>query len=137
MTAVRAPAIQEPLRRTLVLVSTIVCFETVLFIVLAPLLPHLAQRFGLSKSVAGILAACYAAGALLGAVPSGGGARIAAKATALGGLLLLGASRVAFGVANGAAVVFAARLAQGIGCALAWTGGLGCSCRRRGSGVAR
>jgi len=115
---------REPLRRTLVLVSAIVCFETVLFTVLAPLLPHLAHRFGLSKSAAGVLVACYAAGALLGAVPSGlVAARIGAKATALSGLLLLGAASVAFAVAPGAVWVFAARLAQGAGCSLAWTGG--------------
>ncbi len=115
---------REPLRRTLVLVSAIVCFETVLFTVLAPLLPHLAHRFGLSKGAAGVLVACYAAGALLGAVPSGlVAARIGAKPTALSGLLLLGAASVAFAFAPGAVWVFAARLAQGAGCSLAWTGG--------------
>ena len=111
-------------RRVLVLVCAIVCFETVLFAFLAPLLPHLADRFGLSKSSAGLLVACYPAGALLGAVPSGFvAARIGAKATALGGLLLLGAASAAFGVAPNAELLFAARLAQGAGCALAWTGG--------------
>jgi MFS family permease len=110
--------------RTLVLVSAIVCFETVLFAFLAPLLPHLADRFGLSKSAAGLLVACYPAGALLGAVPSGlVAARIGAKATALGGLLLLGVASAAFGVAPGIALLFVARIAQGAGCALAWTGG--------------
>jgi MFS family permease len=111
-------------RRTLVLVCAIVCFETVLFAFLAPLLPHLADRFGLSKSAAGLLVACYPAGALLGAVPSGLVAtRIGAKATALGGLLVLGTASAAFGIAPDAALLFAARIAQGAGCALAWTGG--------------
>jgi MFS family permease len=110
--------------RTLVLVSAIVCFETILFAFLAPLLPDLADRFSLSKSSAGLLVACYPAGALLGAVPSGlVAARIGAKATALSGLLLLGAASAAFGVAPNAALLFAARIAQGAGCALAWTGG--------------
>jgi MFS family permease len=116
--------VNEPLRRTLVLVCAIVCFETVLFTVLAPLLPHLAHRFGLSKSAAGALVACYAAGALLAAVPSGiVAARFGAKQTALGGLVLLGAASVVFGVAPDAASVFAARIAQGTGSSLAWTGG--------------
>jgi MFS family permease len=113
-----------PLRRTLVLVSAIVCFETVLFAVLAPLLPHLAHRFGLSKSAAGALVACYAAGAFLAAVPSGLVAgRIGAKRTALSGLVLLGAASVVFGIAPSAAALFAARAAQGAGSSLAWTGG--------------
>lgn len=111
-------------RQTLVLVCAIVCFETVLFAFLAPLLPHLADRFGLSKSSAGALVACYPAGALLGAMPSGlAAAHIGPKATALGGLLLLAAASAAFGLAPDAELLFAARLAQGAGCALAWTGG--------------
>src|SRR5207245_6862476 len=70
------------------------------------------------------LVPCYAAGALLAAVPSGFvAARIGAKQTALIGLVLLGAASVVFGVAPGVASVFAARLAQGAGCSLAWTGG--------------
>jgi predicted MFS family arabinose efflux permease len=115
---------RDPLRRTLVLVSGVICFETVLFSVLAPLLPHLADRFGLSKSAAGVLVASYAAGALLGAVPSGLLAtRIGAKATALCGLLVLGLASIAFGLAPDATTLFLARLAQGVGCSLAWTGG--------------
>jgi MFS family permease len=115
---------REPLRRTLVLVSAIVCFETLLFTVLAPLLPHLADRFGLSKSAAGALVACYAAGAMLAALPSGlVAARLGAKQTALLGLVLLGASSVVFGLAPGVASVFAARVAQGAASSFAWTGG--------------
>jgi MFS family permease len=112
------------LRRTLVLVSAIVCFETILFSILGPLLPHLAHRFGLSKAAAGVLVAMYAAGAFLGAVPSGLiAARVGAKATALGGLVLLGAASALFGLVPGVALLFVARLAQGVGCSLAWTGG--------------
>jgi predicted MFS family arabinose efflux permease len=116
---------RDPLRRTLVLVSAILCFETVMFTVLAPLLPHLAQRFSLSKSGAGVLVACYAAGALLGAIPSGlVAARIGAKGTAMVGLMVLATACIAFGLAPDAATVFGARIAQGVGCSLAWTGGL-------------
>jgi MFS family permease len=123
-TSTRTLTAATPLRRTLVLVSAIVCYETVLFMVLAPLLPHLADKFGLSKAAAGALVASYAAGAFLGAVPSGlVAARIGAKATALSGLLLLGLASVGFALAQDVAAVFAARLAQGVGCSLAWTGG--------------
>jgi MFS family permease len=112
-------------RSTLVLVSALVCFETMLFTVLAPLLPHYSQRFGLSVAEAGFLTAAYAAGALGAAVPSGLLAtRIGVKATALSGLGLLAAASVAFGLAPDVASIFAARVAQGCGCALAWTGGL-------------
>jgi MFS family permease len=128
VTVVRTPdgtlTVAAGLQRTLVLVSAIVCFETVLFSILGPLLPHLAERFALSKTTAGVLVAMYAAGALLGAVPSGIlAARVGARPTALGGLVLLGAASVLFGVVPGAAWLFVARLFQGVGCALAWTGG--------------
>jgi MFS family permease len=128
MTAVRALARTvtggTELRRTLVLVGAIVCFETVLFSILGPLLPHLADRLDLSKTAAGVLVAMYAAGAFLGAVPAAlVAARIGAKATALAGLLLLGGASALFGVVPGAALLFVARLLQGIGCSLAWTGG--------------
>jgi MFS family permease len=108
-----------------VLVSAIVCFETMFFTVLAPLLPRYSQRFGLSVAEAGLLTAAYAAGALVAAAPSGLlVTRIGVKATALSGLTLLSAASVAFGLAPDAASIFAARIAQGCGCALAWTGGL-------------
>jgi MFS family permease len=113
------------MRRTLVLVSAIVCFETVFFTVLAPLLPRFAQRFDLSVAQAGLLTSAYAAGALVAAVPSGLlVTRIGVKATALSGLALLSAASVAFGLAPDTASIFVARITQGCGCALAWTGGL-------------
>jgi MFS family permease len=112
-------------RRTLVLVSAIVCFESLFYTVLAPLLPHYSERFGLSVARAGLLTGAYAAGALLAAIPSGLlVTRIGVKATALGGLALLSLASIAFGLATNAETIFVARVAQGCGCALAWTGGL-------------
>jgi predicted MFS family arabinose efflux permease len=112
-------------RRTLILVCAIVCYETMFFTVLAPLLPRFEERFGLSVAGSGVLTAAYAAGALVGAVPSGLlVTRIGIKATVLSGLVLLATASMAFGLAPDAAFVFIARLAQGCGCALAWTGGL-------------
>jgi MFS family permease len=113
------------LRRTLVIVGGIVCFETVLYSILAPLLPRLADRFDLSKTAAGTLVAMYAAGAFLGSLPSGiAAARFGTKATALGGLVLLAGASVLFAFSPDAVWLFVARLLQGVGCALAWTGGL-------------
>jgi MFS family permease len=112
------------MRRVLVFVSAIVCFESTLYTVLAPLLPRLSEEFGLSKAEAGALVAAYAAGALVAAVPSGLlTARIGVKATAVGGVVLLGAASVAFGLASDASTVFAARFVQGCGSSLAWTAG--------------
>src|SRR5919204_1209175 len=112
------------MRRVLVFVSAIVCFESTLYTVLAPLLPRFSDQFALSKSAAGALVAAYAAGALVGAVPSGLlTTRIGVKATAVGGVVLLGAASIAFGLAPDAAAVFAARFVQGCGSSLAWTGG--------------
>jgi MFS family permease len=115
----------DPMRRTLVLVSAIVCFEAVFFTLLAPLLPRFSQRFDLSVAQAGLLTAAYAAGALVAALPSGLlVTRIGVKATTLSGLTLLSAASVAFGLAPDATAIFVARIAQGCGCSLAWTGGL-------------
>ena len=114
-----------PVRRTLVLVSAVVCYETMFFTLLSPLLPHFTHRFHLSLAGAGALTGAYAAGAFAAALPSGlVVSRIGVKATTLGGLVLLAVASLAFGIAPDVEWVFAARVAQGCGCALAWTGGL-------------
>jgi ACDE family multidrug resistance protein len=119
------PAGPASIRRTLILVSAVVCFESLFFTVLAPLLPAFSQRLHLSVASAGLLSAAYASGALLAAVPSGLlVARLGSKRTTLVGQLVLGVASVGFGVAPDSAAVFGARVAQGCGCALAWTGGL-------------
>ena len=112
-------------RRTLVLVCAVVAYESVFFTVLSPLLPHLADRFDLSVAGAGILSGAYAAGAFAAAIPSGLlVSRIGVKATTLSGLVLLATASLGFAIAADVELVFVARLAQGCGCALAWTGGL-------------
>jgi len=78
----------------------------------------------LSKSAAGGLTASYAAGTLLGALPSGWLAgRVGGKATVLTGLGLLAVSSVAFGFAKDIVLLDAARFVQGIGGACSWAGG--------------
>ena len=54
------------MRRLLLLVSALVLVDTMLYAALTPLLPHYAERFGLSKQGAGALVAAYAIGALVG-----------------------------------------------------------------------
>lgn len=113
------------MRRLLYLVSAIVLLESTFFAVLAPLLPAFADEFGLSKAEAGALSAIYAAGGLAGAIPSGLLAvRIGVRATVVAGLAIIAATSVAFGLAETAWLLYAARFGQGVGSALAWTGGL-------------
>jgi predicted MFS family arabinose efflux permease len=112
-------------RRLLLLVSATVLLESTFFAVLAPLLPHYKEEFGLSASALGALSAVYAAGGLAGAVPSGLLAvRVGVRPTVLGGLAIIVVTSVAFGFADSAWVLYAARFGQGVGSALAWTGGL-------------
>src|SRR6202035_1418634 len=79
----------------------------------------------LAKADAGILAAAYAAGTLVGSIPAGwAAARLGVRAAILGGLGLMIGSSVAFGFAHDIAVLDAARFVQGIGGAGSWAAGL-------------
>src|SRR5918996_111743 len=129
------------MRRLFALVATVVLVDTMFYAAIAPLLPHYVDELGLSKSAAGILSASYAAGTLIGSLPSGWlAARIGVRPTVLTGLALLGSSSLAFAFANNVVVLDAARFAQGIGGACAWSGGLAWLLaatprERRGEGV--
>jgi MFS family permease len=108
-----------------VLASAVGFLEALLFAALAPLLPDLEERLGLSKAGLGMLTSAYAAGAFAGAVPSIWLARrLGVKATVLAGLLLFAFSTVAFVAPDRAALVFAGRIGQGAGSAFAYTGAL-------------
>lgn len=107
------------------LASAVGFFEALLFAALAPLLPDLEERLGLSKAGAGLLTSAYAAGAFAGAVPSIWVARrLGVKATVLAGLILFAVSTAAFTAPDHALLVFTARAGQGIGSAFAYTGAL-------------
>jgi len=111
-------------RRLLFLVSAVVLVDTMFYAAIVPLLPEYRGDLGLSKSAAGGLTASYAAGTLLGALPSGWLAgRVGGKATVLTGLGLLAVSSVAFGFAKDIVLLDAARFVQGIGGACSWAGG--------------
>ena len=113
------------MRRLLILVSAIVFVESVFFSALAPLLPYYEDELGLSKQAAGVLTAIYAAGAIAGAVPGGAlAARFGVKPAVLSGLAVMIVASIAFGFADSVWTLNAARFAQGVGSALAWTGGL-------------
>jgi MFS family permease len=109
--------------RLLLLVCAIVFADTVLYAALTPLLPEFADRFGLSKTGAGLLVAAYPAGALAGGIPGGlTAARFGPRRAVLGGLVVVAAASVAFALAPSAWVLGIARFAQGLGSAFTWAG---------------
>jgi len=113
------------MRRLLILASATVFFDVAFYAAIAPLLPDYVAEFGLSKAEAGILAAAYAVGTLLASLPAGLVAtRVGPRRTVIAGLLLLGFSSLAFGLANGIVLLDLARFAQGVSGALTWAGAL-------------
>src|SRR5690348_12916788 len=113
------------MRRLMVMVSAIVLVDTMFYAAISPLLPYYAHHFHLAKSQAGLLAASYAAGTLLGLIPAGWLAvRLGVRATIVAGLTLMIAASFAFGFARQVAVLDLARFVQGLGGAASWAAGL-------------
>jgi MFS family permease len=113
------------MRRLFALVATVVLVDTMFYAALTPLLPHYVDELGLTKSAAGVLSAAYAAGTLLGTLPSALlTVRFGARRTILFGLTLMSGTSLAFAFTNDIVVLDVARFTQGIGGACAWTGGL-------------
>jgi MFS family permease len=99
--------------------------DTMFFAALTPLLPDYADEFDLSKAGAGVLAAAYPAGALVGGLPSGLAiTRFGARPVAVAGLLIMSVTTIVFGTANSIWLLDGARFVQGIASAAAWTAGL-------------
>ncbi|CAA9463531.1 MAG: Uncharacterized MFS-type transporter [uncultured Solirubrobacteraceae bacterium] len=114
------------MRRLLVFVATVVFVDTVFYSALTPLLPRYSAELDLSKAQAGVLAASYAAGTFIGALPAGVlAARVGVRPTVLTGLALMAVSSVAFAFGTSALVLDVARLLQGVGGAASWAGALG------------
>jgi MFS family permease len=112
-------------RRLLLLVSSIIFVDALLFTALTPLVPGYADEFDLSKAGAGLLVGAYGAGALFGGIPGGlAAARFGPKRAVVGGLLLLSVASFAFAAADGAAALGAARFVQGISSTATWAGAL-------------
>ena len=94
-------------RRLLVLVSSIVFLDAMLFGTLSPLIPGYAEQYDLSKAGAGVLAGAFGAGALLGGIPGGlAAARFGPKSAVVTGLALLAVACVLFAVAGSAENIF-------------------------------
>ena len=99
--------------------------DTLFFAALTPLLPEYADRFDLTKSGAGLLAAAYPIGVLVGGIPSGFlAARLGVKPTAIAALALIAVASITFGYGDSLALLDSARCAQGLGSACAWTAAL-------------
>src|SRR2546423_845413 len=102
------------MRRLVLLVSALVLVDTMLYAALTPLLPHYAERFGLSKQGAGALVAAYAIGALVGGLPGGiAAARLGPRRAVLIGLALMTVAGVAFAFADDPWTLGVARFGQG------------------------
>jgi MFS family permease len=111
--------------RLLVLVSSIIFVDALLFTALTPLVPAYAEEFDLSKTGAGLLVGAYGAGALFGGIPGGlAAARFGPKKAVVGGLLLLSVASFAFATADTPAALGAARFVQGIASTGTWAGAL-------------
>jgi MFS family permease len=112
-------------RPILLLVGAIVLVDTLFFAALTPLLPHYAHELGLGKAGAGLLAAAYPLGALVGSLPSGVvAARLGVKPTVLIGLSVVALTTALFGIAQTAWQLDLARFCQGLASAFSWTGAL-------------
>jgi MFS family permease len=112
-------------RRLLLLVSTIVLVDAMLFGALAPLVPGYAEQFDLGKTGAGLLVAAFGAGALVGSIPGGlAAARFGPKRAVVLGLLLLALASFAFALADGAWALGLARFVQGASSTTTWAGAL-------------
>lgn len=113
------------MRRLLVLVSTVVFVDAMLFGALAPLVPGYADEFDLSKTGAGLLVGSFGAGALLGGIPGGlAAARFGPKLAVVAGLALLAAASFAFAAADGPWALGLARFVQGSSSTVTWAGAL-------------
>lgn len=113
------------MRRLLLLVGAIVFVDTMFFAALTPLLPQYADDLGLSKAGAGLLAASYALGALVGGIPGGiSAARFGVRPTVLVGLTGMAITTVTFGFADSIWLLDTARFLQGVSSSFSWTASL-------------
>ncbi len=118
-----SPAAVRPL---LVLVSAVVFVDTIFYAAITPLLPGYRDELGLTTFEAGVLAAGYPAGTLIGALPCGWLAtRAGVRPTVIAGLAVMAASSLVFGFADSTALLVGARFVQGVAGAASWAGALG------------
>jgi predicted MFS family arabinose efflux permease len=122
-----APTMREqgPERPTLILIATLLAFESMLYSIVTPLLPHYKHVFSASKPAIGLLVGAYPAGMIPGALL---GAAIATRAgvrrTTLVALMIFALSITPFGFASNLLTLDLLRFVQGAACGCIWSGGL-------------
>jgi MFS family permease len=113
-------------RRIGLVVCAIVLLDSLFFAALTPMLPYYADRFDLSGPAIGVLSGAYAAGTLIGSIPSGWlAARIGSHRTVVIGLLLMTVASLVFAFGGTSAALVAARFVQGLAGACSWVGAMG------------
>lgn len=113
------------MRRLLALCCAVVFLDTTFFAALAPLLPDLKHDLDLTTTQAGLLSGCYAAGALLFALPGGWfAARSGPRRAVLLGLVGIGVFSPIFGFAKVLWLLYLSRFLQGASGALLWAGAM-------------
>ena len=112
-------------RRLTAYVSALVALDLALYSAIVPLLPHLAHQLDLSKVQSGLLLGAYSGAVVVSAVPVGHLAdRVGTRSVTVAGSLLMAAATAAFAVSDSFAMLFTARIAQGLASAIAWSAGL-------------
>jgi MFS family permease len=114
------------MRKLLIFASAVVLVDTSFYSAITPLLPDLTDRYGLSKTGAGVLAAAYPVGTFVGGLPGGWlAARVGVRPTVLLGLALMTLASIAFAFAGDIVLLDVARFVQGVGGAASWAGAMG------------
>ena len=122
-------------------VSALVALDLALFSAIVPLLPQLSDQLDLTKVQSGLLLGAYSGAVLVTAVPIGHLAdRLGMRNVNVAGSLLVCAATATFAVGSSFELLFAARVAQGVGSAVAWSAGLAWLAartpeHRRGTGI--
>jgi MFS family permease len=107
------------------LIGVLLGFEAVLYSAVAPVLPHYAHEFDVSKPAIGLLAAAYPAGMIPGSLLGGWIAtRAGVRRTTIVGLLMFTVSITPFGFASDIVTLDVLRFIQGAACGVIWSGGL-------------
>lgn len=113
------------MRGLVILLSAVVAVDTMFYTALAPLLPHFTERYGLTKTGAGVLFAVYGAGVLAAAIPGGlAASRFGPKQSVFFGMTVTVLATLGFAFADSDLTLSLARLVQGFGSAFSWAGAL-------------
>lgn len=112
-------------RRLVALVGTLLAFESSLYSVLTPILPHYARTLGASKPALGVLAGAYTGGLIPGSILAGWMAsRAGVRRTTFAGLTAFAFTVGAFGFGTNIVVLDILRALQGVACGFIWGGAL-------------